>query len=400
MNSSTSTPWVVLITLAALNACDDRASPTDVGDPSLAPRAGSPFVPSPLVSEGVGFDTVRFWPFTGVDVLGAVSDPLNLVFPGAGDVRDLRAALVQLDGDRTGFGFPDAFPFNCTWNDAIGGVQTAYAEPDGWVGSAIQLECGPYGPMRFHLRLFDAGASSLGNVHLEVLIPATTEHQVISWELAEQLVVVDFLRTGLVDLSLSPFPTGVINPTPSFRDIPAVIYNGLPVELRAAIGGPLGDVSDAVPLATDGRATILVVGDAGDGGRMVAVQDFTIEFNQGIPKPFCSSGPFDFVWVNGPVQLRQRVIVTPSGNFLSHFHASGHLDVTPVNPLTGEAVGETYRATVNETHRGMVTDRQTHAAQLILQILLPPAMRGKLRSTIHVGPGGATHSSLAVECGT
>lgn len=68
-------------------------------------------------------------------------------------------------------------------------MQTAYDARAGWVGSAIQLQCGDYGPIRFHLRLFEAGDYTLANVHFELLIPNTTEHQVLSVELAEQLVV-------------------------------------------------------------------------------------------------------------------------------------------------------------------------------------------------------------------
>ena len=58
-------------------------------------------------------------------------------------------------------------------------------------------ECGTYGPIRFHLRLVKLGALTIGNAHFEVLIPGTTDHQVLSWELAEQLVTYDLARTGL-----------------------------------------------------------------------------------------------------------------------------------------------------------------------------------------------------------
>jgi len=342
-----------------------------------------------------------FWPFLGTSLSGAPQDPINLLFAGQSDPRAIRAALLMLDGNRTAFGFPNAFPFNCTWQDAIGDVEIAYATGAGWLGAAVQLACGGYGPLRFHLRLADAGAWTLANGHFELLIPGTTEHQVLSWELAEQLVMVDLLRTGLLDPSLPLFPTDQINPAP-FRDIPAVIYNGLPLELRGAIGGPLGDVTDAVPIGTDGHAMVLNVAGQGDGKSDVARQDFVIAFNQVIPKPFCASGSFDYLYVQGPVRLRQQVVLTPAGQYVSQFHADGHLDITPVNPLTDPPtpIGNTYRALVVERHTGIITDDVTLTSSFQLRILIPPSapFRGRLQVNLQVGPGGSIRSELSLSC--
>ena len=112
----------------------------------------------------------------------------------------------------------------------------------------MQLQCGGYGPIRFHLRLFDIGGTTLGNAHFEVLIPGTTDHQVLSWELAEQLVTFDFARSGL--LGAPPGSIAPVNPAPSFRGIPAPLYDGLPPELRVLTGGPSSDVTADVDLAT------------------------------------------------------------------------------------------------------------------------------------------------------
>src|SRR5690606_11332242 len=111
--------------------------------------------------------------------------------------------------------------------------------------------------LRFHLRLYRQGDVTLGAVHFELLIPGTTEHQVLSWELAEQLVTVDLARSGL--LGAPPSQTGAINAAPTFRTIPAPIYNGVPVSLRAAIGGPLANVPDPVGISTNGSATVLTL---------------------------------------------------------------------------------------------------------------------------------------------
>lgn len=153
---------------------------------------------------------------------------MNLVFAGDVDILSLRAALTGLDGDRNAFGFPNAFPFNCTWTDASGGVQTVWTDGDGWVGNPVQLQCGSYDPIRFHVRLFPAGDWVVGAAHMDLLIPNTPQHQVISWELARQIVTVDFLRSGLLDSTVPVTVTQQISPAPAYREIPAVIYDGLP----------------------------------------------------------------------------------------------------------------------------------------------------------------------------
>jgi hypothetical protein len=76
----------------------------------------------------------------------------------------------------------------------MGANQTSYTEADGWSGSAIQLECGAYEALRFHLRLFRAGAWTLANAHFETIIPGNQEHQVPSWEQAQQFVTGDIIR--------------------------------------------------------------------------------------------------------------------------------------------------------------------------------------------------------------
>jgi hypothetical protein len=44
----------------------------------------------------------------------------------------------------------------------MGAVQTSYAASSGWTGSAVQLQCGSYASLRFHLRLFEMGGQTLG----------------------------------------------------------------------------------------------------------------------------------------------------------------------------------------------------------------------------------------------
>lgn len=392
---------LALVLLAALGfaACDEVESPLslEADAPSLSQAAG--IVPSPLVSVAFGAGPLTLWPYTGTDVAGTASDPINVLFPGR-DVRDVRAALLMLDGDRTAFGMPPVAPFDCTWGDAIGANQTSYTAEHGWNGSAIQLECGDYEPMRFHVRLFDAGAGAVANAHFEVIIPGTNQHEVLSWELAEQLIAVDMIRTGLLDPTAPLGITNQINPAPTYRTINPLIYNGLPLALRGIIGGPLADQAAPVPMPSNGRATVVNLASAPAAIRTVDRFLYTLQFNQIIPKPFCATGPFDYVRVVGPVEFAQHVVVTGSGNYLSHFQARGTLAVTPVNPLSGQPIGETSEARVRANYRNVATDNVTMASNVDMQVLLPPdgPFTGRLVSRLRVGPGGSEVASIEVRC--
>ena len=374
----------------ALAACSDSTQ-LPVGLGRLQPGAASvsASAPSPLVTVALPGQTLQLWPFTGFG-FGQPSDPVSLIWIGHADPRLLRAALLLLDGDRTAFGFPDAFPFNCTWHDDPE-VQTevAYTAARGWVGSPMQLECGTYDQARLHLRFFAVSDVTVGGAPFEVYIPGTLEHQTISWELAEQIVVADFVRSGLLDPNLPLFTTDQINPSP-YGTIPPVIYNGIPAGLQAAIGGPVGSVTDPVPIANDGHATVLNLSASVGGQPLVAHRRFVEPFDQVIPQPFCGPGPDAFLFVEGPVTLDQQVVLTPSGNYLSHFHAVGHLNVTPVDPTTGQPIGATYRAVVLEDHKGILTDAVSLTSFLTLRITLPPSalFHGRLELEFAVGQGG------------
>ncbi|MEP0829390.1 MAG: hypothetical protein HRF51_12795 [bacterium] len=355
--------------------------------------------PAPLVDVAFDDKALRFWPYTGDDFSGQPQDPVNLIFVGQADPRDIRAALMSLDGDRSAFGFPPAAPFNATWDDAIGDVQTGYAENVGWLGGVVQLACGDYGPARFHLRLFKAGEWTIGNAHFEILIPGTTDHQVINWELAEQLVIADFIRSGLLDPNIPMIPVGSINDAP-FRTIPAIIYNGLPVELRAAIGGPLGDASEDVPIGTDGQALILNLTQKVTRASEVRTQDFVIDFNQTIPKPFCASSAYDYLYVQGPVHLTQTVEWIESGRYKFRFFAGGTLTAIPVNPLTGEPTGAPMQAEVREMHSGYMVGTRWEALGSKYQKLglSTEPNSGKLFSRLVVRSSGVNGFLEEVRC--
>lgn len=387
--------YALLLLLLAVACTEDDpvTGPSEMSSAmqsAVAPPAG-------LVTIPAGGGTLTLWPYTGADFSGTPQDPVNLVFAGSADPRAIRAALFALSGDRSAAGLPSVPPFNCRWTDAIGDLQTGYSTASGWVGSAVQLACGDFGPIRIHVRLFEAGALTLGNAHFELLIPGTTDHQVLSWELAEQLVTVDMVRSGL--LAAAPGSTAPINAAPGFRQIPAEIYNPLPTELKAAIGGPLGSVVAPVDIATDGSATRFDLGAAAPaaGG---TEQQFVIMFDQIIPRPFCTNGPADFLRVQGPVELHKTVRIDPAGALTSEFFASGRLRLTPVDPRTGTPSGEPYEAEVKDHQVTRFDDGGGQVNGVATQMELPQSVAGRGRKSVRlkVGAGSVTLYDQDIDC--
>jgi hypothetical protein len=331
-------------------------------DAPLLTETSNPAPPVELVTVDFAGEELTFWPYVGSSLGGAPSDPVNLILVGQADPIRIRAALLALNGDRTAFGYPDVPPFNATWSDAIGDVQATYAEGDGWTGSVIQLQLGTYDPIRWHLRLFRTGKGigggewTIASAHFEVLIPGTADHQVLSWEVAEQIVIADLMRTGLLDPALPMMPTGLINQQPSFREIPAVIYNGIPDELKVYIGGPLGQVTDPVGIPTDGKAMILNVGTPAPVTPGNVTQTLTITYQQVVPRssvmPLCGYGPMDYVLLTGPVQFEKSVMVGPRGHLSFSETYEGTLEVTPWDVVTNQPAGAPYPAVVRGLHSG------------------------------------------------
>ncbi|HLG06791.1 MAG TPA: hypothetical protein VI383_11655 [Gemmatimonadales bacterium] len=382
-----------------LLAAAGLAGACDQADPVTGPLAGEgktiPPPPAALTTIPVGAGTARIWSYV-TDDLQTEKDPVNLVFTGKADPRAIRNALLGLDGNRAPV-FPPVFPFTCTWSDAIGDLMEGFEESTGWAGGAVQLQCGDYGPLRFHFRLFKTGDFTIGNVHFEMVIPGTADHQVLSWELAEQLVAYDMIRTGL--LGAAPASTGPINAAPSHRTIPGVIYNGLPGELVDLIGGPATPVAEDVPIITDGQATILSVAGEAPSAAPQAQQDLVINYDQVIPKPFCASGPADFVYVSGPVSLHLEVFT--SGSELRRiFRASGELTVIPIDIGTGEPAGPAMQALVSENQDARAGSRGGTVIGLQFRELLPASQAGtgQLKIQVNVGPGRAPRYDRQVIC--
>ncbi|MGE5927306.1 MAG: hypothetical protein ACM357_08125 [Gemmatimonadota bacterium] len=377
------------IALAACSAADGVA-PAE--RPSLSQTAAAP--------AGVVAATasLSIYPYTLVNFSSAPAerfDPINLVFTGRADPREIRADLMALDGNRPGL--PSAPFFDCVWRDAIGDMQTAYSAGGGWSGSTIQLRCGEFGPVRFHLRLFRAGAVTIANAHFEVLIENTADHQVLSWDLAEQLVLYDMVRTGLLDAA--PSATAVIN-TSAHRAIPAVIFNLLPPELRALVSGSPEEATADVPISNgDGRATVISLGGAQGLTPGTFTESLPLTYGQVIPRPFCSAGPLDYVHVAGPVSLEKSVTISADGSYSSTFAATGRLQVTPVNPLTGEPSGAPYEAEVGEHQESWLDDDGEMILALVRRHELPQGVagRGRLQTRLRI-EGAVTQFSRTEDC--
>jgi hypothetical protein len=371
-------------------ACGDDHDPSGVVGPDAHASRGTFPAPATLVT----VDGFTFFPYTADNFYAEPKDPINLILTGHVDPRIIRAAFLALpDGDRTAFGFPNAFPFDCTWKDALGGDEQVTYAAEAWTGSVIQLACGDYGPVRFHLRLFPAGDRTVGNAHFEVLITGTADHQVLSWELAEQLVTADLVRAGIAA------PTGIaagINAAPYFRLIIEEVYDALPPDLQA-LAVPVGDGHGIV---TDGNATTFTVFGQPPLVPGTADQDLVINYDLVIPKPFCAAN-VPYVYVNGPITFSQTDIVGQGGEYSREFVAEGTLSVTPIDLGTGQPdSSRTYRARIREHHKAKFWDGLLTVASQKMQVEIPQSGpdRGRVTVLLRLGPNGATRFEAREVC--
>lgn len=374
----------------------DRAAEKSI---TIVDQDGS-IVPAEQVTVDCFGQDLNFYPYTASQLDEDAMDPVNLIFRGEVDPVQIRSALLALDGDRSAYGFPAAYPFDQIWTDAVGGdVQTAWVEGEGWVGSVIQLTLGDYEPIRFHLRLFRTCQEglTLGGAHFELMIPGTADHQVLHWELAEQIVTADLMRSGLLDPAAPLMPTGLIHQAEGFREIPAEIYNLLPPELYTLIG-PVPPVDNPVPIPTDGAGTILNVAEAAPLISGSVERSVTITYDQYVPKPFCSTGPYDWLYLNGPVDFVATVHVDEQGNYSYRSSYDGALYAQPIDMQNGEPVGPPFTALVGGRQGGAIGAGE---AQVMAQIKrLAGQSRGMqmLWYGLRVREGGAKRYRSFVRC--
>jgi hypothetical protein len=354
--------------------------------------------------------TLSLYPYTRTEFAsGADFDPINLVFTSHADPRSIRALLLGLNGDRTAQlapsvpGYPPVAPFNCRWHDAIGDMQTAYGGDEGWAGSVIQLACGDFGPVRFHVRLFRLGAFTVANAHFEMLIPGTADHQVLSWERAEELVAYDLLRSGLVD------PAGVsvtdVITTAEHRTILKDLWNALAssADGQAVLGFVRLDFSAPAPLVStdqpirngDGRATVIPIGGDVTGTTGTTTESVPIEFGQDIPRPFCAGVP-RFIHVGGHLDLVKSVTVDAGGGFSSSYQTHGKLSARDL------VTGSEYFANVAEHQETQMSDDGQSVLATVERKELPSGLadNGSLTTRLKVGPTGVTQFTRRESCGS
>jgi len=391
--------WSVCVAgamLVAIAAChddqSDYAAPLGVElAPSMSMNGSAPPAPAGLVDVG----DLSLWPWTGRDLDATIADPMNLVFVGDVDIVRLREALLSLDGNRTAFGFPPSYPFNCEWSDAHGEVQTTYTNGAGWVGSAVQLQCGEYNPMRFHIRLFDAGDVVVAAVHLDLLIPGTPQHQVLAWDLPQDLVFADFVRGGFLGGAPGFAP---VNAAGTVQAIPKPIYDGIPDALKVPLGLPPGPAAGpAVPIPNDGVATVITVAGLPEPSADLDEYSLELPFNQVIPRPFCSQGPYDYVHVGGPVHIEVSTRVNAMGMLESHNSLRGDLTITPIDIQTGQPSGEPFAAQISEIDNTNVGPNGTSVNAVLMRKALPPS-NGFLTTHLVTGPNGSARFTYSEKC--
>jgi hypothetical protein len=342
--------------------------------------------PAPLVNLAVGGYSLAIWPYTfqGPGEPGTPSDPINLIFPGV-DPRAIRQAMMAID-PTTRSAFPPIAPFTCRWADAMGNEQASWADAEGWVGGEVQLGCvgegAPLGnPFRFHLRLFRHGDVTLGAAHFEYLIKDTAEHEALAWDFARTFVMYDMVRSGI--LTAAPAAVPLIAPG-TFKSVNGDVYDGLvrggATGILSLAGLPMKPVLDRtpVPIPTNGVAMVLVPGVQFDPvqDKIRTVADVT--YNVVAPKPFCASGPADYVLLQGPVHLEMRVHTNPSGKYERNYAVSGTLSVTPL-AVTASGLapsGSPVPAVVAEVHRALLTDNYGQVTEQLSRVLLgnPPQL--------------------------
>jgi hypothetical protein len=339
-----------------------------VGLLALVPVAAGAWghkVPPPEETVFVGELNLELYPFTTNDFEQAY-DPINFILIDV-DPREVRQAFLGLSGQRG----MNHLPFGqCTWADAMGSEQAAWAEVDGWVGGEVQLVCiNPLAPsplrelgdpFRVHVRLYREGDVTLGAAHFEVLIPWTAQHEVLSWDFAQFFVGVDLGRAGLQPALLDPVVLQT-EPDNKFRAIRRAVYDGLIKANPAVIGllsilgvypppGP-GDVP--IPLA--GLAPVLTGDLPFDPIQEKIHTQIDVPYDITVPRPFCLGGPTDYVQLQGSLTLSLDVHTNPSGKYERRHQIAGTLWVTPLGSTDSEP------ALIWEDHRALLTD---HYGQL------------------------------------
>ena len=314
---------------------------------------------------------LAFRPATGAGPdLKRPSDPVNLIFLGEADPLRIRTALLALQAERDPKWHVLAGR-NARWRDAIGHIHTVFVADHGWSASAVQLELGRYKRARAHLRLFAYEGFTLAAAHVEFLPTGGFEHEVVSWELGEELVVSELLRAGLLadaPARIGPFETGLD------RRIEADTLRAAPEGLASLAGlSRLAVAPTKVPGAGYLTALNLAPLPPAEGER--SWTRVWLDLSTDVRRP-CSGD--ERMHIRGPLSLEQELF-TGSGNLSARLAVRGSVTVD------GTQVGE-----VSEGQITRLCQRRTRAAllgdyQVMAKTGSRPTWRRRVRARLTSG---------------
>ncbi len=232
------------------------------------------------------------------------SDPVNLVFVGDADPLRIRTALLSLTPDRDPNWEIVAGRF-ARWRDAIGHLHATHAGDHGWCASAVQLELGRYKGSRAHLRLFAYESFTLGAAHVEFLPKGDYRHQVVSWELGEELVAQELIRAGVLaepPVRVGPIETGLE------RTIPAALVLAAPTGLASLARLPRGTLAPA-PIRGNGYVSALMLKPLPPAEGERSWSSVSLDLATDVTDP-CLGADDERFRVTGPVCLEQELVTS------------------------------------------------------------------------------------------
>ncbi len=322
---------------------------------------------------GTGLGRIGFRPTTGAGPdLQRPSDPVNLAFFGDADPLRIRTALLSLSAERDGE-WAVLAGRRARWRDAIGHLHATFVADRGWCASAVQLELGRYKGVRAHLRLFAYEHFTLGSAHVEFLPGGAFEHEVVSWELGERLVVEELMRAGVLaeaPVRLGPIETGLE------RTISAASVRAAPPQL-ASLAGLSRSTLCPSPIRGAGYVTSLLLAPLppAEGERSWAA--VSLDLSTDVKDPSDGADP-GRLRVEGPLHLEQE-LVTGAGALTVRLAVRGSVAVD------GTGLGEVVEGQVARLRR-----RQTRVAlvgdyRVMANVGGPPTWWRRIRSRLTSG---------------
>jgi hypothetical protein len=194
--------------------------------------------------------------------------------------------------------------------------------------------------------------------------------------------------------------TAVINDAPSYHEIPEHIYNGVPDAIKIFCDLPPGPTSTPVAIPTDGKATIVFVTESVPIESGSKTETVTMSYDQMVPKPLCSTGPLDLIYLQGTVDIQKTVCVDPDGRYQYASTISGKLNAVPMDVTQSPPVpcGDPFFAIVSDEQRGILDGdfaRVTFDSKRIA-----PGNRGteKLITKLHMSSTGRNLFQTRMQC--